>query len=219
MRHRSSEAHDGCREQMRQERHELRALLKQVRSDQWDRPTPCADWTVRDLAAHLLAWDDLLLYRTPMEHLRALGRFVGLYARSLASMTRLNSHLARRNSALPPDEITGRFGADDGAGLKWLFDGSNPGAHLAEYVIHHQDLCRALGTAATIRPERLGASLDGLTQLPGVRIGAWRKLRTRCWQATDIAWSRGRGPIVSAPAEEILMILAGRSAADAVSAS
>ncbi|MET7639168.1 TIGR03086 family metal-binding protein [Streptomyces sp. NPDC005438] len=30
------------------------ALLESVRQDQWDLPTPCARWTVRDLAAHVV---------------------------------------------------------------------------------------------------------------------------------------------------------------------
>jgi len=31
----------------------LRSLLSEVKPDEWDAPTPCSDWTVRDLAAHL----------------------------------------------------------------------------------------------------------------------------------------------------------------------
>lgn len=31
----------------------LRALLADVSDDEWSRPTPCPEWTVRDLAAHL----------------------------------------------------------------------------------------------------------------------------------------------------------------------
>ena len=32
----------------------LRDLMAGVKSDQWDESTPCAKWTVRDLAAHLV---------------------------------------------------------------------------------------------------------------------------------------------------------------------
>lgn len=31
----------------------LHTLLAEVKPDEWDKPTPCAEWSVRDLAAHL----------------------------------------------------------------------------------------------------------------------------------------------------------------------
>jgi len=34
--------------------HQFGLRIHQVRPDQWDLPTPCTDWTVRDLAYHLI---------------------------------------------------------------------------------------------------------------------------------------------------------------------
>ena len=31
-------------------------LIEGVRSDQWDLPTPCRDWDVRDLVGHIVGW-------------------------------------------------------------------------------------------------------------------------------------------------------------------
>jgi len=197
---------------MREERRELRRLLQSLTPDQWEQGSLCAGWTVRELAVHLVGWDDLLLYRSRREHLRALVQFSTLYAASLGSMTRLNHRIQTRAGDLAPEELLRRFGADDGPELKWLFDGTNPGGHLAEYVIHHQDIRRPLGLPRDIPPDRLVAALDGVLKLPEVRLSAWRRLRRRRWEATDVDWARGRGPVARGPGEAILMVLAGRSA-------
>lgn len=195
---------------MRDERRDLRNLLEQLTSEQWRHESLCAGWTVRDLVAHLVGWDGLLVYRSRREHLHALLRFSSLYATSFGSMTRVNNRIRSRTSGLAPDDLLRRFGADDTPDMKWLFDTSNPGAHLAEYVIHHEDIRRPLGLPSDVPPDRVVAALNGITKLPGVRLSAWRKLRVRRWQATDVDWHRGRGAVVAAPAMAILMALAGR---------
>jgi len=41
-------------EQLQFQSSALQQLMDGVKSDQWDNPTPCAKWTVRELAAHLV---------------------------------------------------------------------------------------------------------------------------------------------------------------------
>jgi uncharacterized protein (TIGR03083 family) len=196
---------------MLEERRDIRRLLGELTSEQWATPSLCAGWTVRDLTAHLVGWDDLLLYRTPREHRRALVRFIGLYGASFASMRVVNARIQRRTRDLGPDELLGRFGADGRDDLKWLFDGTNAAAHLAEYVIHHQDIRRPLGLSRDVPPERLVAALDGIAKLPGVRWLMWRRLQRTRFEATDVDWARGAGRTGRATGEEILMRLAGRT--------
>jgi len=198
---------------MRDERRDIRALLEELTPEQWAHESLCEGWTVRELVIHLVAWDDLLIYRSRREHVRALIRFAALYASSFGSMTRLNNRLQAGTGDLAPGQLVQLFGADDRPDLKWLFDGSNPAAHLAEYVIHHQDIRRPLGLPRQIPPDRLIVGLNGVTKLPDVRLSAWRSLRRRRWEATDVDWSRGRGSVIRAPGEEILMTLAGRDVA------
>jgi uncharacterized protein (TIGR03083 family) len=198
---------------MREERRDLRRFLHGLTPEQWGQDSLCAGWSVRDLVAHLVGWDDLLLYQSGREHLRVLLRFGALYATSFANMARVNRRIQSQTHALTADELLGRFGADDSPELKWLFDGSNPGAHLAEYVIHDQDIRVPLGMPRQVPPERLVAALNGVMKLPGVRRTASRKLRRRRWEATDVEWRAGRGPVLKARAELILMALAGRPSA------
>jgi uncharacterized protein (TIGR03083 family) len=208
---RSRQARITCRVLMLDERRDLRALLQGLRPQQWDQESLCSDWSVKDLVAHMLAWDELLLYRTRREHLRGLLRFGARYAASLASMDKLNRRLQTTTGHLTVDQLLQRFAHDDTPDLRWLFDGSNPAAHHAEYVIHHQDIRRPLGLPRHVPADRLVAALDGVTKLPGVRISAWRQLRQRRWEATDVDWRAGRGSdVVRAPGEDILMALARR---------
>lgn len=164
---------------MLEERRAIRALLETLTPEQWAAPSLCAAWTVRDVVAHLVAWDDLIIYRTPRDHRRALVRFIRLYAVSLASMRRLNRRLNAPLDDVPVADLLERFGADDDAELRWLFDGSNPGAHYAEYVIHHEDIRRPLGLAREAPTDRVAAAIDGARRLPGVRLQAQRRRRLR----------------------------------------
>ena len=208
---RSHESRIACRAMMCEERRDIRQLLSQLTPDQWQQDSLCRGWSVRDVVAHLVGWDDVLLYRTRREHARALLRFTALYAGSLASMSVLNRRIQRRTRHLDATELARRFAADDNEGLKWLFDGTNPAAHLAEYVIHHQDIRRPLGLPHEVPSGRLVAALYGVTKLPGVRWSAWRQFRTMRYEATDVEWSRGHGPVTPMSGASILMSLAGRS--------
>src|SRR4051794_40079860 len=98
---------------MCEERRDIRELLGQLTAQQWQHDSLCHGWSVRDLAAHLVGWDDLLLYRTRREHVRALLRFSALYVGSLASMSLLNRRMQRRTRCLDAAELVRRFGADD----------------------------------------------------------------------------------------------------------
>ena len=42
--------------------------------------------------------------------------------------------------------------------LRWLFERSNPAGHLAEYVIHHQDIRRPLRMPRTVPAVRQGCA-------------------------------------------------------------
>ena len=79
---------------------------------------------------------------------------------------------------------------------------------LVEWVIHHQDVRRALGRPRVVPPERLvialhwamlGPDIGGLWRIRGVRV-----------VATDLGFAAGIGPEGRGPAEALLMTIAGR---------
>ena len=71
---------------MRDERRDIRQLVQGLTPEQWAQDSLCTGWTVREIVIHLLAWDELLIYRTRREHVRALARFIGEYATSPLSL-------------------------------------------------------------------------------------------------------------------------------------
>jgi len=198
------------RDHMRAERRDISRVLQSLTPEQWSAASLCDGWSVRDLVAHLVGWDEVLLYRSRREHVVALGKFIALYVGSLGSMRLVNRRIHRRTRHLDVDALRGEFGREDSDDLKWLFDGSNPGAHLAEYLIHRRDICWPLAIPCASPTDRVVAALDGLAQLPGVRLGARRHTRRQRVEATDATWARGRGHTRPMPAESILMLLAGR---------
>jgi len=179
---------------MREERRAIRALLPTLTPEQWAAQSLCKEWTVRDVLAHLVAWDDLIIYRTRGEHRAAAARFFALYLLSLGSMRRLNRRLDTTLRDLSIEELIRRFGAEDDTDMKWLFDGSNPGAHYAEYVLHHEDIRRPLGLPSTRPADRIEAAIEGTKRLPGVRLQARRR----------------RALSAAPPSMELLLSLAGR---------
>jgi uncharacterized protein (TIGR03083 family) len=94
---------------------------------------------------------------------------------------------------LTPRGATARFGGRVG-----LVDG----------IIHHQDMRRPLGMQRPIPAERLLHALPFAVTAPPLR-GFWNARGVRL-VATDLDWSRGKGPEARGEAEALLMVLAGR---------
>ncbi len=189
------------------ERNDLAAFLATLDEDAWQRPTPCDGWTVRDLLAHLVGWDNLLLYATPAEHARAFTRWLAANATARFNADRLNARLVR-GDASPGHWLLNRLNAQLPARPRWLFDRVAPGAQLAEYVIHHHDLRAALRQPRTTPPERVRVALKGIARVPRLRTKALVARNT--WAALDLDWRAGRGPVIEGTGEEILLALAGR---------
>ncbi|UBV13685.1 maleylpyruvate isomerase family mycothiol-dependent enzyme [Mycolicibacterium fortuitum] len=132
----------------RQERQEFTDLLDGLSPQQWQAPTLCSGWTVRDVVAHTVAY---------------LGQTrLGLTSAMLAArgqIDRLNESALR--TAAGPEELRGLMRAGvDPSGVGALY-----GCRVAliECLIHQQDVRRPLGLpriipAGTLRGLRLIAS-------------------------------------------------------------
>ena len=79
---------------------------------------------------------------------------------------------------------------------------------LLDALVHNQDIRRPLGLPRAIPAERLVPCLNFARVAPP--IAAYPRIRGLRMTATDIDWSAGRGPVVSGPAESLLMAIAGR---------
>ncbi len=180
----------------RAERADLAAFLATLTPQQWDAPSLCSDWSVKDVVAHMISYEEL----GPMGLLRrfAKGRIVranqvGVDEFAALSPQQLVEFLGNH---LTPKGLTAGFG-----GMIALVDG----------LIHHQDIRRSLHQPRTVPADRLIRVLDLVPGNP--RLGAGRRVRGLRLRATDIDWTHGRGPQVVGPGEALLMAMAGRPAA------
>ncbi|PRX44541.1 uncharacterized protein (TIGR03083 family) [Prauserella shujinwangii] len=181
-----------------QERADLAAFLGTLEPAEWDAPTLCSQWRVRDVVAHVISYDDLAV--------RALLRRL---ARGRFALDRANAIGVSELAGLSPDALLGLLDRHlRPRGLTAAFGGM---VGLVDGMIHHQDIRRALGRPREIPAERLLPALRRALIAPP--IGAIRRARGLRLVATDHEWSHGRGPEVRGKAEAILMAVAGRGAA------
>jgi uncharacterized protein (TIGR03083 family) len=177
------------------ERADLAALLATLTPDQWEAPTLCEQWRVRDVVAHMFSYEELGPVGLVGRFLRGGLRGDRVNAAGVAAHADRGADdlLAMARTHLRPRGLTAGFG-----GRIALTDG----------LIHQQDIRRPLGLPREIPAERLRTALDFSRTAP--TFGAPRRIRGLELVATDIGWTSGSGPTVAGPAEPLLMAVAGR---------
>jgi len=174
-------------------------LLDELSPGEWERPSLCAGWRVRDVAGHL----SLVPTVTTGEMLRAAPR-AGF------DPHRINTLLARRYAERPVEEIVARIREHaETRGTARVLDARDA---LFDVVVHSQDIALPLGRPLEVPVEVARAGLDRVWEM-GWPFRAQRRLRAVRLRATDTAWERGEGPLVEGPAVALLLLLTGRTAA------
>jgi uncharacterized protein (TIGR03083 family) len=177
------------------ERRDLADYLGTLTDEQWEQPSLCPGWAVRDVVGHLPSYDEL-----------GWPAVLALFARSRFSLARCNQVGVERSRRLSTEQLVARLRAHAvPRGITAMFGG---GIALTDGVIHHQDIRRALGHPRTVPEQRLVAALNFAPRaraLPAPAIV--RDLRL---VATDVDWAYGSGPEVEGPGESLLIALAGR---------
>jgi uncharacterized protein (TIGR03083 family) len=179
----------------REERVDFAAFLATLSPQQWQAPTLCAGWLVRDVVAHVVSYDDLDARRLLAWVIQGRLRLGGINAAALA---RYNTRRPEELLALLTDHPQPR-------GVPAVLGGR---VGLVEALIHQQDIRRPLGLPRTIPPERLLPALR--TALIAPDIGNVWRIRGVRLVATDLAFTAGIGPEARGPAEALLMTIAGR---------
>ncbi|HXL63256.1 MAG TPA: maleylpyruvate isomerase family mycothiol-dependent enzyme [Mycobacterium sp.] len=185
-------------EMARAEREDFAALLDELTPDQWESPTLCEGWRVRDVVAHAFGYDNL-----------SRAQLVGRFIKGGLMVNRINElgvvELAQSSPAALRDLVRNHL---EPRGLTAGFGGR---IALTDNMIHQQDIRRPLGMPRRIPSERLRTALDFARYAPTIR-GAWQARGVRM-VADDLAWSHGRGPEVRGSGEALLMMMGGRRAA------
>jgi uncharacterized protein (TIGR03083 family) len=186
------------RQMARDERSELAAFLSGLTPEQWESPTLCEKWRVRDVAIHTVSYDEL-----------STSGLVSRFLRGRLSTDRINAIGVADYADWSPEQIVALIGScTEPKGLTGGFGGR---IALTDGMIHQQDIRRPLGLPRDIDPERLCTALDFARFAPTIR-GAWRARGVRL-VATDLDWSFGSGDDVRGAGEALLMAMAGRPAA------
>jgi uncharacterized protein (TIGR03083 family) len=182
----------------RSEREEFTDLLSGLAPPQWEAPTLCERWRVRDVVAHVISYDEL-----------SRAGLVARFAKGWLSVSRINALGVADYAHASPEQLCDVMRAHaEPSGLAAGFGGM---IALTDGMIHQQDVRRPLGLPRTIAPDRLRAALNFARTAPLIR-GAWYCRGVRL-VATDLDWTAGSGPEVRGQGEALLMAMATRTAA------
>ena len=181
-----------------QQRLAIADLLDGLSAEQWESPSLCAGWRVRDVAAHVSlvglppAPADLFV-----QGLRVRGNF-----------HRLNTAMSVRRAARP----TGQLVADlrEHAGSRKVPAVSNHRNVLFDVLVHGQDIAVPLGLDLPMPADAAGKGATRVWTM-GWPFWAKRRLRGLRLTATDLDWAVGSGPDVTAPIQALLLLLTGRT--------
>lgn len=182
------------------ERRDQVDLLAGLTPEQWDLPTLCAGWRVREVIAH-----------TTMPYRTSVPRMIVEMVRARGSFNRMADRTARRDAER-------MSAADLQAALRdnvehpWTPPGGGPQGALAHDVIHGLDITVGLGLDRRVPPERVGMVLAGMkpknvaffgVDLDGVEL-----------RATDLDWRYGAGDPLRGRAQDLLLVICGRRLPD-----
>ena len=180
---------------VRGERTDFAAFLATLSPQQWQAPTLCAAWRVRDVVAHVISYDDL-----------GVGGLLAFAARGRFQLGRINAVALARYGTRSPEQLLALVTDHlQPRGLPATLGGR---VALVETLIHHQDIRRALARPRPAPAERLLPALRVALIAPDIG-GLWR-IRGVRMVATDLRFSAGAGPEVRGAAEALLMAMAGR---------
>ena len=183
------------------ERRRAADFIASLSPGQLETPSLCQEWTVRQVAAHLIApfatkrrWYLPVLIRSRF----SLHRGIAMLAERIAERPAAEIAAVLRENAETPfrPPIVGFFG------------------QLTDLQVHGQDMRRPLRLPREFEPDRLRTSLQFLVGRSAVgafvRRGLTAGLR---FEATDMGWGAGSGRTVRGPGEAVMLALAGRGVA------
>lgn len=174
--------------------------LDALDASDFDKPSLCGGWTVRDVVAHMTA--------------SALMTSGGFFVKLASSGFSFDKMVGKDVAALE--------GENDDGQLRALFrsristTNGPPGpkqARLGEVMIHSEDIFRSLGSGYRDHPVEHMVALADFYKGSSLIVGAKGRIAGLHLTATDTDWSTGSGPEVSGPLMGLIMAMTGRKAA------
>ncbi|MEU3992416.1 maleylpyruvate isomerase family mycothiol-dependent enzyme [Streptomyces platensis] len=178
------------------ERRELAAMLDGLPAGQWDAPTLCAGWRVREVVAHMSMGFRYSLPKTVAELVRAGG-----------NLHRMTDRCARRDAAAASTSELAGF-LREHAHHPWKPPVGGIAAALGHDVVHGLDITVALGLDRRVPEDRVRLLLEKIT--PGTARFFGADLRSIQLRADDLDWSFGTGTPLYGSAQDLLLVAYGR---------
>ena len=172
-------------------------LLESLGEADWDAPSLCRGWRVRDVAGHLSVVPTITTWD-----------MVSAAPRAGFNPNRVNTRLAIRHGSRPPEEILAQLRAHAAdRRTAWVLDTRNS---LFDVIVHSQDIAVPLGRDFTVPADYSRRGLQRIWEM-GWPFHARRRLAGLTLRATDTDWMVGTGPEVSGTALSLLLLLTGRT--------
>jgi uncharacterized protein (TIGR03083 family) len=184
------------------QRLDLADLLDDLAPAEWEQPSLCERWRVRDVAAHL-AMAQTGAGRAALDLLRARG-----------SLQRMIHDSAVRHAASPTEQLTAQIRGM--AGSRRTAPGVTPLEPLLDVLVHGQDIAVPLGRPRTMPIDAATTAATRVWDMPwpmSTTFAPRRRLAGLRLVATDADWTVGEGDPVEGPLQALLMVLTGRTPA------
>ena len=173
--------------------------VEALSDDQWNTQSLCAGWRVRDVLGHLISILEIPIGKFLVNVLKArdFDRYVDRVAREIGNRDSKDLVAALRSNAdkrLAPPFV-------------------GPIAPLTDVYIHTRDIERPLGLPSQLDAEGLRTILDYVCGGKAIGFVPGKRTKGLRFEATDLGWSIGTGPVLSGPGEAIMLAVTGRKAA------
>jgi len=175
----------------------LADLLGSATQAQWNTPSLCAGWRVREVIAHMT-----MAARYPED------KFMAELRRCEFDFGRLSNEIASRDAGLPTSELLANLRSE--VMQHWTPPGGGYHGALNHVVIHGLDVTVPLGVPRRSPDDTIRIVLDDLTT-GGVHQHFGTSIEGRSLQATDLDWSYGSGPALHGKAEDLALLLCSRT--------
>ncbi|MEV5085775.1 maleylpyruvate isomerase family mycothiol-dependent enzyme [Streptomyces sp. NPDC056159] len=192
----AADAAVGVKAAIAAERRELADLFEGLRAEEWNTPSLCEGWRVREVVAHMSMGFRLSLPAT-----------LGALVKARGNLHRMTDRVARKDAAAHSVSELSAF-LRDNAHHPWTPPVGGLRAALGHDVVHGLDVTAALGLERRVPEDRLRILLDDIKprglKFFGVDLGGVRLC------AEDMDWSYGSGAPVYGAAQDLLLLAFGR---------
>ena len=182
------------------QRRRLVQVLEDLSEQEWQHPSLCRGWNVRQVAAHVAlqntTWS--MMPRAVLDMVRSGGLNGAIHA------------MACRHAKNPTDQIITEI--RDRIGVWRPLPSVTYRDTAIDYLVHAQDIVIPLGRRLDIPADAAVVAADRVWTSDRM-FHARKKLGGYRLVATDITWSAGQGQEVTGPISALLLLLTGRPAA------